>query len=55
MQSEKPLKSKISITLDDPILERLKAEAEYQDRSMSSYINLLLRDHFERLDKKRNG
>ncbi len=51
----KPLKKAITVTLDIPILERLREEAEYQDRSMSSYINLLLRDHFERLDKKRNG
>lgn len=49
----KPLKKSITITLDNPVLERLRNEAEYQDRSMSSYINLVLRDHFERLDKTR--
>ena len=26
--------------------------AEYDDRSVSSYINLALREHLERLDRK---
>jgi len=48
----KPIKNKISITLDDPILEEIKILAERRDRSVSSYINLVLRDHLEKL---RNG
>lgn len=48
----KPLKAKISITLDDPIYEKIKELAEYDDRSVSSYINLVLREHLERLEKK---
>ena len=47
----KPLKTKISITLDDPILERVKRLAEAEDRSVSSYINLLLKVHFVHLDQ----
>lgn len=47
----KPKKKTISISLDDPILERIKKLAEYQDRSISSYINLVLRDHLARLDQ----
>ena len=39
----KPLKVRISITLDDPIYQRIKGLAEYDDRSVSSYINLALR------------
>lgn len=45
----KPLKKKVSITLDEPILEQIQALAEYEDRSLSSYINLLLRDHIEQI------
>lgn len=48
----KPLKDKISITIDQPILEKIKEQAEGQDRSVSSYINLVMKKHFEQLEKK---
>lgn len=48
----KPLKTRISITVDNPTLEKIKELAEYQDRSVSSYINLVLREHLEKLEKK---
>ena len=48
----KPLKERISITIDSDILEKLKEKAEYDDRSVSSYINLVLKKHLEELDKK---
>lgn len=41
----KPLKTKISITIDTPILEGIKTLAEQEDRSISSYINLVLKNH----------
>ena len=47
----KPLKVRISITLDDPIYQRIKGLAEYDDRSVSSYINLSLGDHLNQLDR----
>ena len=43
----KPLKTKVSVTLDDPVLERVKILAEEEDRSLSSYINLVLKAHLE--------
>lgn len=43
----KPLKTSVSITLDDPILKEIKILAEQEDRSLSSYINLVLREHLE--------
>ena len=49
----KPLKSKVSITLDEPILEQAKLLAQEEDRSLSSYINLLLKDHLERLAQEK--
>lgn len=48
----KPKKKTISISLDDPLLEKIKERAELQDRSVSSYINLVMKKHFEQLDKK---
>lgn len=41
----KPLKEKISITIDNDILSQLKDEAEKDDRSLSQYINLILKQH----------
>ena len=42
----KPLKNKVSITLDADIIDRIK-----DDRSFSQYINLVLREHIKNLDK----
>ena len=39
----KPLKEKISITIDCDLLELLRKKAEEDDRSLSQYINLILR------------
>lgn len=39
----KPLKEKISITIDCDLLEILRKNAEEDDRSLSQYINLVLR------------
>lgn len=43
----KPLKEKISITVDSDILEKLRIEAENDDRSLSQYINLVLKEHIK--------
>ena len=50
----KPLKEKISSTIDQPIVEEIKERSEYQDRSVSSYINLVMKKHFEQLEKLKN-
>lgn len=41
----KPLKSKVSITLDADIVEQIKVLAEQDDRSFSQYINMVLKEH----------
>lgn len=43
----KPLKEKISITIDSDLLAELKAEAEKDERSLSQFINLILRKYFK--------
>ena len=47
----KPLKEKISITIDNDILKKLRELAEADDRSLSQYINLILREHIKTVDK----
>ena len=39
----KPLKTKVSLTLDNDLLESLKNMAENDDRSLSQYINMALK------------
>lgn len=43
----KPLKKKVSITLDGDIIEILKELAEENDRSLSQYINLVLKEYLK--------
>ncbi len=40
----RPLKTKVSITLDDNVVEAIKELAEQDDRSFSQYINLILKE-----------
>ncbi len=47
----KPLKNKVSITLDADIIDKIKELAEEDDRSFSQYINLVLKEHIKNLDK----
>jgi len=51
MNNSKPLKKKLSITLDGDVAERVKDLAEYDDRSFSQYINMVLRRHLNNIDK----
>ncbi len=46
----KPLKVKVSITLDSDLVEKAKELAEEDDRSFSQFINILLRNHIEKLE-----
>jgi len=41
----KPLKEKISITIDENLLLELRERAEQDDRSLSQYINLILKEY----------
>ncbi len=47
----KPLKVKLSITIDSDILEELKQKADYDCRPLSQYINLILRRFLEQQRK----
>ena len=43
----RPLKERISITIDGDLLEKIRLKAEEDDRSLSQYINLVLKKHLE--------
>ncbi len=48
----KPLKEKISITIDAQTLKETKFLADEEERSLSQYINLVLKEHLKnRKDK----
>ena len=47
----RPLKVKLSITLDEDVARRIKELSEDDDRSVSQYINLALKEHIAGMDK----
>ncbi len=51
----KPLKEKISITIDGDILQELKINAEADDRSLSQYINLILKNYLKNKNARKNN
>ena len=48
----KPLKEKISITIDSDILEKARTLAENDDRSLSQFINLALKAFIKEQEEK---
>lgn len=44
----KPLKQKVSITLDEDVIEKIKILAEDDDRSFSQYVNLILKEYLKK-------
>ena len=46
----KPLKEKISITVDSDILEIIRKKADEDERSLSQYINLILKQHLNNIE-----
>lgn len=44
----KPLKTKVSITLDSTVIEVIKELAEKDDRSFSQYVNLILKEYLQK-------
>ena len=47
---EKPYKIKVSISLDENVIERIKELAEEDDRNFSQYINMILKKHISEQD-----
>lgn len=52
MNNEKPLKEKVSITLDSDLIMQIKKLAEQDDRNFSQYINMVLKKHIDDTEKR---
>lgn len=50
----RPLKEKVSITLDEDVVEKIRILAEEDERSFSQYINKVLKDHLKNNANKQN-
>lgn len=48
----RPLKAKVSITLDSDLVDQLKQFAEDDDRSFSQYVNRILKQHVENMNSR---
>ena len=48
----RPLKDKISITIDNDLLEELRKLAEEDDRSLSQLINRILKSYVSKLNEE---
>ena len=55
INSTKPLKQHISISLDQEVIEKIKILAEESDRSFSQYVNILLKKHIEAKENKQKS
>ena len=51
----KPLKSRVGLTLDWDLVEKLKTLAEEDDRPLSQYINIVLKNHVAALKSERTA
>lgn len=51
-ENMKPLKERISVTIDSDLLQELKNEAERDERSLSQFINLVLRKYIREKDEE---
>ena len=49
----RPLKEKISITIDSDLLEKLREKTDEDCRPLSQYINLILRRYMEQKEKEK--
>ena len=52
MDTQKPLKVKVSISLDEEVIAKIRVLADEDDRPISSYINLTLRNHLRALEQR---
>ena len=46
----KPMKSKVSITLDEDVIIKIKELSENDDRSFSQYINMVLKEYILKME-----
>lgn len=49
MYEQRPLKNKVSVSIDSDVEKAIKELSQRDDRSFSQYINRVLRKHLETL------
>ena len=49
----RPLKIRVSVTLDEDVLEKLRALSYADSRSLSSCVNMILRAYLRRIEKEK--
>ncbi len=49
----RPLKERISITIDNDLLEKARWWAEEDERSLSQFINIALREFIKKKEEKK--
>lgn len=49
----KSMKNKVSITLDEDVIIKIKELSENDDRSFSQYINMVLKEHILKMEKNK--
>lgn len=50
LEEDKPLKEKISISIDPDVLEELRKEALREERSLSQFINIVLKKYIKSIN-----
>ena len=48
--TQKPLKDKVSISLDPDVVTKIQQLAEDDDRTFSSYVNKVLKEHIRTME-----
>lgn len=48
----RPLKEHISVTIDNDLLAKARELAELDDRSLSQFINIALKEYVKKIEKK---
>lgn len=48
----RPLKEKISITVDSELVNKARRLAELDERSLSQFINLALKEYVQKIEKQ---
>lgn len=55
MKDSKPYKIKVSVSLDEDVIESIKELADLDDRNFSQYINIILKKHIEQKKESNNN
>ena len=50
MENMKPLKVTMTVTIEENVLEKLKEYAEKDERTLSSYVNLVLKKYVKEIE-----